>query len=238
MGRNVGRHRSQTDMTECADFVGTVHDDLRVSGRQHPPNPYITPDLCFQFHYFAIRKMHFLLRARALVFFPGGFGTIDELFDALTLIQTGKVKKIPVMIFGREYWDRVLNFERMAEEGMISPEDIDLIRFVETPSRHMRLFVPLSRFGCEESRFQERQEWDPGSHNQNAEFRHLPRSLVQASEWPNYMPAAASSSRTFEAGMPRLEPPYSGSMAVLTATTFPFMSSTGPPLPPWVVSAS
>jgi uncharacterized protein (TIGR00730 family) len=96
------------------------------------PNSFITPGLCFQFHYFAIRKMHFLLRARALVIFPGGFGTLDELFDALTLIQTRKISPMPILMFGREYWNRVINFEAMAEEGTISDRDLELIHYVET----------------------------------------------------------------------------------------------------------
>lgn len=96
------------------------------------PNPYVTPQLSFQFHYFAIRKMHFLMRARALAIFPGGFGTLDELFDALTLIQTGKIQPIPVLLFGAAYWKRILNFEAMIEEGVISPEDAAIVRYVET----------------------------------------------------------------------------------------------------------
>jgi hypothetical protein len=96
------------------------------------PNPYITPDLCFSFHYFALRKMHFLLRAKALVIFPGGFGTLDELFDALTLIQTGKMERMPVVLVGREYWSKVLNFEYMVQHGTISPEDLDIIDRVDT----------------------------------------------------------------------------------------------------------
>jgi len=96
------------------------------------PNQYITPELCFQFHYFAIRKMHFLIRAKALVVFPGGFGTLDELFETLTLIQTKKIKPIPVLIFGREFWEKIINFEALVEEGTISPEDIQLFQYVET----------------------------------------------------------------------------------------------------------
>ncbi len=99
---------------------------------EQKPNEYITPELCFQFHYFAIRKMHFLLRARALVVFPGGFGTLDELFETLTLIQTKKIKPIPVLIFGKEFWNRVIHFEALVEEGTISPEDLGLFQFVET----------------------------------------------------------------------------------------------------------
>jgi uncharacterized protein (TIGR00730 family) len=96
------------------------------------PNPYVTPELSFQFHYFAVRKMHFLMRARALVAFPGGFGTLDELFETLTLIQTKKVKPVPVLLFGREYWQRIINFEALVEEGTIDPQDIDLFQYVET----------------------------------------------------------------------------------------------------------
>lgn len=96
------------------------------------PNSYITPELSFQFHYFAIRKMHFLMRAQALAIFPGGFGTLDELFDTLTLIQTRKIQPIPILLFGETYWKRVLNFEAMAEEGVIAPEDAELVKYVET----------------------------------------------------------------------------------------------------------
>jgi hypothetical protein len=96
------------------------------------PNPYLTPHLSFQFHYFALRKMHFLLRARAVAVFPGGFGTFDEAFELLTLIQTGKVKPIPILFFGREFWERVVNFEALVEEGVISAADLDLFTFCET----------------------------------------------------------------------------------------------------------
>lgn len=96
------------------------------------PNPYVTPSLSFQFHYFALRKMHFLMRARAVVVFPGGFGTLDELFETLTLIQTGKITPIPVLLFGKTFWDRVVNFQALAEEGTISPRDLNLFQFVET----------------------------------------------------------------------------------------------------------
>jgi hypothetical protein len=96
------------------------------------PNPYVTPSLSFQFHYFALRKMHFLLRARAVAVFPGGFGTFDEAFELLTLIQTGKVKPIPILFFGREFWERVVNFDALVEEGVVSPDDLNLFRYVET----------------------------------------------------------------------------------------------------------
>jgi uncharacterized protein (TIGR00730 family) len=96
------------------------------------PNPYVTPGLSFQFHYFALRKMHFLLRARAIAIFPGGFGTMDEAFELLTLIQTGKMKPLPILFFGRDYWQRIVDFEALAEEGTISPDDLELFRFAET----------------------------------------------------------------------------------------------------------
>jgi hypothetical protein len=107
------------------------------------PNPYVTPQLSFQFHYFALRKMHFLLRARAVAVFPGGFGTFDEAFELLTLIQTGKVKPIPILFFGREFWERVVNFEALVEEGVISSADLDLFTFCETAEEaweHVRRF--------------------------------------------------------------------------------------------------
>ena len=99
---------------------------------EQEPNPYITPELSFQFHYFAIRKMHLLMRAKALVAFPGGFGTMDELFEALTLIQTRKVKPIPVLLFGRRFWHKVINFEALVEEGTVSPEDLKIFQYVST----------------------------------------------------------------------------------------------------------
>ncbi len=99
---------------------------------EQEPNSYITPELCFEFKYFAIRKMHFLMRAKAMVAFPGGFGTMDELFEALTLIQTRRMQPIPVVLFGRDYWRRIVDWELFVEEGTISPEDLDLIKFAET----------------------------------------------------------------------------------------------------------
>ncbi|TPE61108.1 TIGR00730 family Rossman fold protein [Sandaracinobacter neustonicus] len=96
------------------------------------PNAYVTPGLSFQFHYFALRKMHFLMRARAVAVFPGGFGTFDELFELLTLVQTGKMARIPILLFGREFWGKVMNFEALADEGVISPRDLELFHFVET----------------------------------------------------------------------------------------------------------
>ncbi len=99
---------------------------------EQKPNPYITPELCFQFHYFALRKMHFLLRTKALVVFPGGFGTLDEMFETLTLIQTRKMKAIPILLFGQSYWNQAVNLEFLVEQGTISPEDLQLVSFVET----------------------------------------------------------------------------------------------------------
>jgi uncharacterized protein (TIGR00730 family) len=95
------------------------------------PNRYVTPELSFQFHYFALRKMHFLLRARAVAVFPGGFGTFDEMFELLTLVQTGKVRPLPILLFGRDFWSRMVNFEGLVEEGVISPHDLDLIHWSE-----------------------------------------------------------------------------------------------------------
>jgi uncharacterized protein (TIGR00730 family) len=103
-----------------------------VLPHEQMPNPYVTPSLSFQFHYFALRKMHFLLRARAVAVFPGGYGTFDESFELLTLIQTGKLKPMPILFFGRAFWERVVNFEALAEEGVISPNDLDLFTFCET----------------------------------------------------------------------------------------------------------
>jgi uncharacterized protein (TIGR00730 family) len=96
------------------------------------PNPYITPELCFNFHYFAIRKLHFVLRAKALVAFPGGYGTLDELFEILTLVQTRRTRPRPVVLVGKSFWKKVFNLEVLAQEGMISPEDLDLFVYAET----------------------------------------------------------------------------------------------------------
>ena len=103
-----------------------------VLPHEQMPNEYITPELCFQFHYFALRKMHFLMRSIALVCFPGGFGTLDELFETITLIQTGKCRRRPILLFGREFWTSLINFDLLIETGMISPEDVNLFRFVES----------------------------------------------------------------------------------------------------------
>ncbi|RMF73230.1 MAG: LOG family protein, partial [Alphaproteobacteria bacterium] len=97
------------------------------------PNPWITPKFSFLFHYFAIRKMHFLMRARALVFFPGGFGTLDELFETLTLLQTGRLKPTPILLFRRRFWEAVVGWDRLVAEGMIDSQDLALFQYVETP---------------------------------------------------------------------------------------------------------
>ncbi|NNE58055.1 MAG: LOG family protein [Hellea sp.] len=99
------------------------------------PNPYVTPSLSFQFHYFAIRKMHFLLRAKAVCIFPGGFGTLDEFFEVITLIQTQRVKPMPILIFGKEFWEPIINFEALADAGTVSHKDLELFEFVDTPQQ-------------------------------------------------------------------------------------------------------
>lgn len=106
---------------------------------EQAPNEYVTPELCFNFHYFAIRKMHFLMRAKAICVFPGGFGTMDELFEALTLIQTGRMQRVPFLLFGRAFWDSIINWDALADAGTISAEDLNLFRFVETAQEAMDL---------------------------------------------------------------------------------------------------
>ena len=103
-----------------------------VLPHEQAPNEYVTPELCFNFHYFAIRKMHFLMRARAICVFPGGFGTLDEMFESLTLIQTGRMKAVPFLLFGRAFWEKILNWQALAEAGVISDRDLSLFKFVET----------------------------------------------------------------------------------------------------------
>lgn len=110
-----------------------------VLPHEQAPNPWVTPDLCFNFHYFAIRKMHFLMRARAICIFPGGFGTLDEMFESLTLIQTGRMKRVPFILFGRAFWDNLINWQALAEAGTIDPKDLDLISFVETAEEVMAI---------------------------------------------------------------------------------------------------
>lgn len=103
-----------------------------VLPEEQAPNPYVSPQLCFQFHYFAIRKMHFMMRAAAMVAFPGGFGTLDELFESLTLLQTQRIQPMPIILFGKTFWNKVINFEYLVEMGMIAPGDVELFKFVET----------------------------------------------------------------------------------------------------------
>lgn len=100
---------------------------------EQKPNPYVTPELSFKFHYFALRKMHFMMRAKALVAFPGGFGTLDELFEVMTLVQTRKSRPVPILLFGTEFWKRLINIDVLVEEGTISVEDLQLFRYVDTP---------------------------------------------------------------------------------------------------------
>ncbi|ANU08788.1 TIGR00730 family Rossman fold protein [Paraurantiacibacter namhicola] len=121
-----------------------------VLPHEQAPNSYVTPYLALNFHYFALRKMHFLLRARAVAVFPGGFGTFDELFELLTLIQTGKMKPIPIMLFGKDFWSRVVDFDAIAEEGTISRKDLDLFHWCETADEaweHIRDFYDLTENG-------------------------------------------------------------------------------------------
>ena len=103
-----------------------------VLPHEQAPNQYVTPELSFNFHYFAIRKMHFLMRARAIGVFPGGFGTLDETFEALTLIQTGRMNRVPFLFFGRDFWEKVINWQALADAGTISDEDLSLFRFVDS----------------------------------------------------------------------------------------------------------
>ncbi|MCC6671315.1 MAG: TIGR00730 family Rossman fold protein [Planctomycetes bacterium] len=112
---------------------------------EQEPNAFITPELCFEFKYFAMRKMHFLMRAKAMVAFPGGFGTMDELFETLTLIQTKKMDRIPVILFGRDYWSRLVDWDMFVEEGAISPDDLDLIDYAETAQEAWRIIDDFYR---------------------------------------------------------------------------------------------
>ncbi len=108
-----------------------------VLPHEQAPNEYVTPELSFNFHYFAIRKMHFLMRAKAVCIFPGGFGTLDEMFESLTLIQTGRMKPVPFLLFGRDWWQKVINWTALAEAGVIAPQDLNLFQFVETAEEAM-----------------------------------------------------------------------------------------------------
>ena len=116
-----------------ASEAGGISVGLNIAlPHEQTPNPYITPELSFKFHYFALRKMHFMMRAKALVAFPGGFGTMDELFETLTLVQCKKAKPVPIVLFGTDYWKKVFHPETMLEEGVIAEEDLQLFRYVDT----------------------------------------------------------------------------------------------------------
>ena len=117
-----------------AHEMGAPNVGLNIAlPHEQSANPYVTPTLSFKFHYFALRKMHFMMRAKALVAFPGGFGTLDELFEVITLVQTRKSKPVPIVLFGSDYWKRLFNFEVLIEEGAISADDMKLITYVDTP---------------------------------------------------------------------------------------------------------
>ncbi len=114
--------------------VGALTVGLNIAlPHEQAGNPYITPSLCFKFHYFAVRKMHFMMRAKAMVAFPGGFGTLDELFEVITLVQTRKANPVPIILFGTDYWKRLLNLDVLLEEGAISPEDLELFQYADDP---------------------------------------------------------------------------------------------------------
>ena len=116
-----------------AQEAGGISVGLNIAlPHEQSPNPHITPDLSFKFHYFALRKMHFMMRAKALVAFPGGFGTLDELFETLTLVQCKKAKPVPIVLFGSDYWKRLLHLDVLVDEGVISEEDLDLITYVDS----------------------------------------------------------------------------------------------------------
>ncbi len=117
------------------------------------PNAYCTPDLCFNFHYFATRKFHFLLRAKAVVVFPGGFGTLDELFETLTLVQTERMARLPILLFGREFWEDLINFDALVAAGTVSPESLDLFQYVETAEQALAILA----------------EWDANKNNNKKE---------------------------------------------------------------------
>eukprot|EP01031_Cornospumella_fuschlensis_P012430 gene12430-15188_t len=114
--------------------MGALTPGLNIAlPHEQRANPYVTPSLSFKFHYFALRKMHFMMRAKALVAFPGGFGTLDELFEVITLVQTRKSKPVPIVLFGTDYWKRLINMDVLVEEGAISPEDLNLFHYTDDP---------------------------------------------------------------------------------------------------------
>jgi uncharacterized protein (TIGR00730 family) len=144
-GPSIMEAANRGAMDEGAESIGLNI----VLPHEQMPNPYVTPSLSFQFHYFALRKMHFLLRARAVAVFPGGFGTFDEMFELLTLIQTGKIKPLPILLFGREFWERVIDFQALVEEGVIAARDLDLFRFVDTAEEAWRQICAHYKHGEE-----------------------------------------------------------------------------------------
>jgi uncharacterized protein (TIGR00730 family) len=118
-----------------AHEAGALNVGLNITlPHEQSGNRYISPSLCYKFHYFALRKMHFMMRAKALVVFPGGFGTLDELFEVLTLVQTGKAKPVPIVLFGTAFWKRLINFEALVEEGTVSPENLKLFHYTDDPA--------------------------------------------------------------------------------------------------------
>ncbi|SLN22732.1 putative lysine decarboxylase [Roseivivax jejudonensis] len=122
-----------------------------VLPHEQAPNAFVTPELAFNFHYFAIRKMHFLMRARAVCAFPGGFGTLDELFETLTLIQTGRMKQVPVLLFGREFWEKVVNWDVLVEAGTIAAADLELFRYVESADEACEIIESWAPRGARET---------------------------------------------------------------------------------------
>ncbi|MBF5006325.1 LOG family protein [Diaphorobacter caeni] len=129
-----------------AHDAGALNVGLNITlPHEQSGNKYISPELCFKFHYFALRKMHFLMRAKALVAFPGGFGTLDELFEVLTLVQTGKAKALPIILFGSEFWKKLINFEALVEQGTISASDLKLFKYVDDPAEAWQLIKDFYR---------------------------------------------------------------------------------------------
>lgn len=132
-----------------AHEMGALTPGLNIAlPHEQRANPYVTPSLSFRFHYFALRKMHFMMRAKALVAFPGGFGTLDELFEVLTLVQTHKARPVPIILFGSDYWRKLINLELLVKEGTISREDVDLVYYTDEPQEawdHIRAFYQLEQ---------------------------------------------------------------------------------------------
>ena len=131
-----------------AHDVGALNVGLNIAlPHEQSGNRFISPSLCFKFHYFALRKMHFMMRAKALVAFPGGFGTLDELFEVLTLVQTKKAKPVPIVLFGTDYWKRLINFEVLVEEGTISAQDLGLFHYTDDPQEAWDLIKSFYQLG-------------------------------------------------------------------------------------------